>query len=235
MPRDKEVTHTKASEASFRLRPTTHGALVADLTPRASSSAGVGGDCGRVVVGFNFCHDVDGFWGLRPGFCSGIGGPVYGGVALEDRSVVGVGRYGVFRGDLVGIADHAEEGVRFGVAVNRPGGVELLMAAVLRVNLCEHEELDIVGIARAGPGGGEGVKEVGDFGGIEGKTEGLIGCLEGLEWGRARGAELNAANGERRMCTEEGIERGRVRFEGLKNVSIELARGNRELTWVMRS
>lgn len=151
---------------------------------------------------------------------------MHGGVALEDCSVVGVGRYGVFWGDLVGVPDHAKEGVRFGVAVNRPGGVELLMAAVLRVNLCEHKELDIVGIARAGPGGGEGVKEVGDFRGVEGKTEGLIGCLEGLERGRVRGAEPDTTDGERCMCAEEGIECRRVRFEGLKNVSIELARRN---------
>lgn len=94
------------------------------------------------------------------------------------------------------------------------------MAAVLGVDLREHKELDIVRIARTGSGGGEGVKEVRDLGGIEGETERLIGSLEGLEWGRCRGVEVNTANREGCVGAEEGIKCGKVRFEGLLDVSI---------------
>lgn len=96
---------------------------------------------------------------------------MYGGVTLENSSIIRVCRDGMSRGELVGVSDHAEERVGFGNAVDRPGGVELFMTAVLGVDLREHKELNVVGVARAGSSGGECVKEVRDFGGVEGKTE----------------------------------------------------------------
>lgn len=121
---------------------------------------------------------------------------MHGGVSLENRSIIGVGGDGVPRGELVGVPDHAEEGVGFCSAVDSPRGVELLVAAVLGVDLREHEEFDIIRVTGAGPSGGEGVKEVGDLGGVEGEAEGLVGGLKGLEWGGDRRMEVYAANGK---------------------------------------
>jgi hypothetical protein len=45
----------------------------------------------------------------------------------------------------VGITDHIEQGIWLCFTVNNPTSVELLMTAMLRVHLREHEQFNICG------------------------------------------------------------------------------------------
>jgi hypothetical protein len=60
----------------------------------------------------------------------------------------------------VGFADHAEQGLVLGRAVDHPGGVEDLVAAVFGIGLGEHHQFDV---GRVAAGLGEDVEQVIDF------------------------------------------------------------------------
>jgi hypothetical protein len=72
----------------------------------------------------------------------------------------------------VRLADHAEQGFVFRFAVDHPGGVEDLVAAVLGVGLREHHQFNV---GRIAPGLRENVEQVIDFVVGERQTERAIG------------------------------------------------------------
>ena len=80
--------------------------------------------------------------------------------ALDDAGVVRVGLYRVLGVSRVGIPDHVEQRVVHGATVDDPGGIEDLVAAVLGVDVGEHDKLDVSGIATQAL---EGLEEVVDF------------------------------------------------------------------------
>jgi hypothetical protein len=81
---------------------------------------------------------------------------------------------------LVGVADHGEKAVGHGLAIDDPGCVELLVTAVLGVDLGEHEKFDVSGIARNGTVGTISLREIFDLRLIQSQTEFLVCFLEGL-------------------------------------------------------
>jgi hypothetical protein len=80
------------------------------------------------------------------------------------------------RVQLVGVLDHLEQRLGLGGAVDFPGGVEDLVAAVLGVGLREHHQLDV---ARVAPELREGGEEVVDLVLGEREAEVPVGCDEG--------------------------------------------------------
>jgi hypothetical protein len=109
--------------------------------------------------------------------------------ALHHRGVVGV-RDDRSRGVLrVRVADHLEERVVLLLAVDGPGRVEDLVAAMLGVGLREHHELDVRGIATQPR---EALQQVVDLVGGEREAERGVGLLE-----RAASALRERDRGER--------------------------------------
>jgi hypothetical protein len=77
--------------------------------------------------------------------------------------------------ELVRVADHAEQALGLGHAVNGELGVENFVAAVLAVGLREHHQLHIGGVALQTC---EGVDQIIDFVFGQGQAPGLVGCFE---------------------------------------------------------
>ncbi|KAF1033478.1 MAG: hypothetical protein GAK34_03561 [Delftia tsuruhatensis] len=144
----------EARQAGLGLGAAARGALVADLAARASRCAGEGGDGRGVVVRLHLHEDVvDGLLLLVAGRLDLVQGRLEGGdealdlMAFHDGGVVRVGHHRVLGRDLVRVADHAEQALVLGHAVNGELGVEDLVAAVLAVGLREHHQLHVRGIA----------------------------------------------------------------------------------------
>ena len=144
-----------------------------------------------MIVGLYFAKDVELRFGVAVvalvaalvDFEPGCGG------ACDDAAVIGVGRERAFGGELVGVADHAEEREFALVAVDDPVGVENLVAAVLGVDLREHDELGVGRVALHFLVSGD---EVVDFGRAHGEAPVDVGLAEGFgafghEW---HGAQL---------------------------------------------
>ena len=117
-----------------------------------------------------------------PNLRFGVWSPEYSsfglGGTLQDGSIVGVSGDSPLGILLVCVADHVEKGKLLTVTVNSEVGIELLMPAMLRVDLCKHEEFNIVGVAGNWPALGECGKKVINFGGVECQTEGLVGSFQ---------------------------------------------------------
>src|SRR5690606_41208294 len=111
-----------------------------------------------------------------------IGIEAAGAVAGHYRGVVGVGGEHVVPGLLVGVLDHGEQGLFLVHPVNRPGGVEDLVAAVLGIGLGKHHQLHVGGVAAEGA---EAVVVVVDLVVGEGEAEAGVG----LHQGRATAAD----------------------------------------------
>ena len=95
--------------------------------------------------------------------------------ALDDGGVVAVGREHLVRGLLGGMADHAEEGMTLGLAVDDPARIEDLVAAMLRIRLGEHHQLHVGGIAVQGA---EALHQVVDLVVRQGQSQIAIGPFQ---------------------------------------------------------
>ena len=120
-------------------------------------------------------------------------------MALHHRCVVGIGYDHVLRMLLVGMADHAEQGVRLRHAVDRETGVEYLVATVLAVGLGKHHQLDIGGVAAQLP---EGLHQVVDFVVRQGQAKLGIGLLQRLA------AATQQVNADHRLSQQPGEQGG---------------------------
>ena len=132
----------------------------------------------------------------------GVDGEGVGLEALDDAGVVLVGDERAVGVGLVRLADHAEEGGVLLLAVDLPLGVEDLVAAVLGVNLAEHDEL---GVGRVALRGDEGVGEILDLVGAHREAELLVRAFNG---GGTFVEDVELAAGGRREALEEVGEVG---------------------------
>ena len=142
----------EAREARLRTSAAAGRALVADFAARTGGSARERRNCGRVVVRFDLENGVNAFCFAAEGRAVGI---LFVGTrieadhiaAFENGSIVGIGRNGSEGLRLMRIADHAEERFLALFSVNRPAGIEDLVAAVFGIGLREHHEFDVGRIA----------------------------------------------------------------------------------------
>ena len=130
-------------------------------------------------------------------------------MALHHRRVVGIGHNHVLRMPLVGVADHAEHGVRLRHAVYGEAGVEYLVATVLTVGLGKHHQLDIGGVAAQLP---KGLYQVVDFVYRQGQAELGVGLLQRLATATQ---QVNAGHGLGRQSGEQGGSLGSIRHHTL--------------------
>ena len=144
-----EVGNHECGEASLRAAADTGGAFVADFTADTGRCAREGRDCGRVVVGLDLAKDVELGGGLLIGEAAVllVDFPPVAGKACEHAGVIGVGDQHAIGIEGVGVADHFEQGAFALFAVDDPVGIENLVAAVLGVDLREHDELGIGRVA----------------------------------------------------------------------------------------
>ena len=118
--------------------------------------------------------------------------------AFDDRGVVGIGHHRALRIGGMGRADHAEQRGVLRLAVEGPGGIEDLVAAVFGVGLREHHQLDI---GRIATGCGKRLEQIIDFVGRQRQTHRGIGLVE-------RSTTLGTdRNGLQRLARQVGKER----------------------------
>ena len=197
---DLEVADAEAADAGLGAAADAGGAFVADLAADAGGRAGVGGDGGGVVVRLHLHEHLHLVFGEAVDVVARVGLEGLHPEAVDDAGVVLVGDLGAFGVERVGVADHAEEGEVAFLAVDDPLGVEDFVAAVLAVDLAEHGQLGVGGVAL---GGGVGGEEVVDLGIAEGQADFLVGALEGgaalaqhVEGLAARGLRLDEEAGQ---------------------------------------
>ena len=135
--------------------------------------------------------------------------------AFEDGGVVLVGGEDAVAVQLVGVLDHLEQRAVAWGAVDFPGGVEDLVAAVLGVGLREHHELDVVGVAAER---GEVFNEVVDLVVGEGEAKRAVGFDEG---GAAPGEHGHAGQRARGLVAEEGFASGEVAEDDLGHAVVQ--------------
>ena len=179
--RQVEVRGREAAQAGLRTSTAARRTFVADFAAGARGGAGERRNGSRVVVGLDLEDRVGHFVLALEDAAEFIAGARtrieardFG--AFEDGGVVGVGRDRTLRGHLVRAADHAEERFLALFTVDRPAGVEDLVAAVLGVGLREHHQLDV---GRVAADLREGVGEVVDLVGRERKAHLDVGALKG--------------------------------------------------------
>ena len=66
---------------------------------------------------------------------------------LDHRGIVGIGDHSALRAGLVAFANHAEQGVQLILAIDGPARIEYLVAAMFRIRLRKHHQLDIGRVA----------------------------------------------------------------------------------------
>ncbi len=135
----------------------------------------------------------------------------------EHRGVVRIGDDGTQRMRLVRLADHAEQRFAARLAVDHPGGVENLVAAMLGVGLREHHQLDIGGIA---PGlADEQLDQIVDFIVRQRQPEAAVGldqrrtpAAEQIDRGHRPGREMAKEFGRLRKIAEHGFDHAVVQL-----------------------
>ena len=174
--RDEQIRDGVTGQTSLRLGTSANSALVTDFSTRSSSSAGVRRNGSRVVVSLNLSEIVDHLLGLCPLSGGIVGGPDGTLLTLHHSSVVAVSADDILGVHLVRVTNHGEQTAGLLLAVDRPVGVELLVTAVLRVDLGKHEKLDIRRVALELVG--VGINQVVDLVLIEGQTKSLVRLLQ---------------------------------------------------------
>ena len=174
--RDTQARDGEAGDARLAAGTASGRRLVPDLAAGAGGGAGEGRDCGRVVVGFHLHHDFH-----PPGHRRVPSGdplrnePARRMTARHGRVVAVCGEH-IARVARVRVSNHVEQRPFVRHAVDRPGCIEDLVAAVLGVHLSEHHELRIgripAEIAEAG------AKEF-DLRGIQRKSERGVRVFKG--------------------------------------------------------
>ena len=174
-----ELGNGETCQTRLGLGATTGRALVPNLAASACRCAGKWRNRGRVVVGFHLHEDmVQGLFGLvSRALLSRSGHKTLHGVAFHHGSVVRIGHHRVLGTDLVGVADHAEQALGLGHAVDAEFGVENLVSAVLAVGLRKHHQLHIGRVALQTC---ERLDQVVDFVFGQGQTPVLVGSLQSV-------------------------------------------------------
>ncbi len=172
-----QIADAEAAEARLGLAAAAGGPLVPDLAPAAGGRARVGRDASGVVVGLDLHQQVRGLILLAVDGVQRVGHHPAPRVALDHGRVVLVGREHPPRVQGVGVADHLEEAVRLRLAVDRPAGVEDLVAAVLGVRLGEHHQLEVAGVSLQSL---EGLDQVVDLVRRQGQAQPRVGLDQGL-------------------------------------------------------
>ena len=138
-----QIGHGETGKTGFRLGTTTGRAFIPDFATRTCGRARERGNRCWVVVGLHFHQDVHRLPVIAVDTRVRIREEATGFAAGDHRGVVLVGRQHALAIHLEGIANHREQGLFLAFPINIPGRVENLVAAVLRVGLSEHHQLNI--------------------------------------------------------------------------------------------
>ena len=154
-----QVRHGETTETGFGLRAFPGSAFVTDLAARTSGRPWKRRNGRRVIMRFHLSQIVR---QLIAKSISAVSTRIetfdFG--AFHDRGVIRVGHDGALRRLVVRIADHAEQCLGFGHAIDDPVGVKDLVTAVLGVGLRKHHQLHV---GRVAAGFAEDVQEIFDF------------------------------------------------------------------------
>ncbi len=142
-----QVGHGKTGQPYLRLGSAPHRAFVANFATGAS--AGARERCNRcgVIVRLHLHQEVHRFLGKTVFRRLRVRVEAPRVMAGHDRGVIGIGGKYALAAAGIGIANHAEQRVILLYPVNRPAGIEDLVATVLGVGLRKHHQLDITGVA----------------------------------------------------------------------------------------
>ena len=229
---DVQVAHHEAADARVGARAAAGRRLVADFAAHARRRARIGRDSRGMVVGFDLHQLVElhlaelvdvvrGLWlVVRGSWLTNHETRITNHVkhlrreALHHGRVVLVGDERALSVLLVGVLDHPEEGVLLLLPVDDELGTEDFVAAVLGVDLSEHHELRVRGVASRG---GERLGEVLHLGLADREAERDI-CLADRLHAAPEHVERDA--GLRRRTVEEVAE---VRVHAFGHAVVERA------------
>ena len=215
-----QVRDHEAADAALGARADAGRGLVADLAADARRGAGEGRDGGRMVVRLHLHQDVDLVLLEAVDARGGVPHERLRAEALDDAGVVRVGHERALRVRLVRVADHLEERELLGRAVERPGRVEDLVAAVLGVHLAEHHDLRV---GRVLAGLGAAVGEVVDLVRVEREAELDVRLLDR---GAALGEHVEDA-ARLRLARREDV--GKVVVDALRHAVVQRGERGREI------
>ena len=205
--RDPQVRDGEAGDTGLAAGAAPRRRLVADLAAGARRRTREGRDRGGVVVGLHLHQDLHppGRGRVPPGVR--IRNEPARRVPARHGRVVAVRGQDIARAARLGVANHVEQRPPAPHAVDGPGRVEDLVAAVLGVHLREHHQL---GIGRIPTELEETRPEVVDLLRTQGEAQGRVRIFQGSM--RVR-AEPHHRVGRRRSVEEErrgaGVRRGR--------------------------
>ena len=157
-------------------RATSHRAFVTNFTSRTGTCARKGRDRRRVIVGLHFHQEMYGLVVESPDLIGDVGIEPSCPVACDDGGVIGVGGQHIIATDFMGMTDHRKQGVILLRAVDFPAGIKDFVAAMLRVRLREHHQLDVPGVT---PQRGECVDEVADLVFRQRQTQFSVSSVQG--------------------------------------------------------
>ena len=142
-----EVGDTEAHQAHLGLGAAAHSALVTNLATRAGTGTRVGRDRCGVVVGFHLHQHMHRLLAVAVELGGRIRVEAPAFRANHNSGVVRVGGEDILSIDLVGVANHAKQGVLLVFSIQGPAGIKNFVSAVFRVGLGKHHQLNIGGVA----------------------------------------------------------------------------------------
>ena len=145
--RQLQIGNRKTAQPGLGFGTAPGRAFVADLATGAGGRAGKRRNRGRMIVGFHFHQNLHRL-GMRPVFAaSRLGMKTRALEAFDHRRIVAVSGKHAVRMLIMGVANHAKQGVRLFFAVDDPVGVENFVPTVLGIGLREHHQFNVGGIA----------------------------------------------------------------------------------------
>ena len=145
--RDLQVGNRKAGQPGLGPRAPPRGRLIAYFPAGTGRGPGPGGNGGRVVMGLDLREDMDLLSAVNISAAVRFDEKARAAIAPHHGGVVMVSGQHMARMGRMGLPDQLKRRMRLCFAVNMPGGVEDLVAAMFRVGLGEHHQFHIGGIA----------------------------------------------------------------------------------------
>ncbi len=145
-----QVGHGKAAQTGLGLAADTGRAFITNLAAGTGRRTREWRNRGRVVMRFDLHQDMHRLFMRAVLIAARHREEAASGKAFNHGSVIFIGRQHAFGVQLEGVFDHAEQAFLLRLAIDIPGGIKDLVAAVLGVGLGKHHQLDIAGVTLQG-------------------------------------------------------------------------------------
>ncbi|KAL3463745.1 hypothetical protein BJX64DRAFT_256802 [Aspergillus heterothallicus] len=157
-------------------------------------------------MGLHLGEEMHDLLGMVPLSSSRIRSPERGLETLKDSSIIAVCADSEFGVLSVSVSNHRKETVRHLHAIDCPGSVELLVTAVLRVDLSKHEKLNIGRVTSERTIGAVCFGEIINLRFLQRQSHSLVSLLKNLLRRLITAAERNSFKWQRTMLGEHQVQ-----------------------------